>query len=74
MGADNVRRMQRLGVKYPDGLDSGIDRLEAERDAHRSMLCDLLASAASDTTDGTSDDGAPVAPCAPPAEVWLDAS
>jgi hypothetical protein len=45
LGADNVRRMQRLGVKYPDGLDSGIDRLEAERDAHRSMLCDLLASA-----------------------------
>lgn len=32
MGADNVRRMQRLGVKFPEGLDSGIDRLEKERD------------------------------------------
>lgn len=35
MGADNARRMQRLGVKYPNGVDSGIDALFAELERWR---------------------------------------
>lgn len=43
LGSDNVRRMQRLGVKYPNGLDSGIDALEARlaaMTAARNEACD----------------------------------
>lgn len=35
LGANNVRLMKRLGVEYPNGLESGIERLEAERDNAR---------------------------------------
>ena len=44
LGADNVRRMQQLGVTYPNGLDSGIDRLVAERDAAQAALGEMRAA------------------------------
>lgn len=58
MGADNVRRMQRLGVKYPSGLDSGIDALEqqlAAMTAARDEACEIAEDA---TFAGSLRDGA----------------
>jgi len=41
MGSDNVRRMKRLGVEFPNGLDSGIDRLESDLDSLKARLVEV---------------------------------